>query len=164
MIGGESRQDSAGFNRLSLTEEQSQHIVHHLQAFVLRGVQQFQVLFDGGCFGRPLRQLIVRHPKSGCGVHVVDVFVVQKRARLADQRVDDVPEVDRFLVTAELARHTFLAGVAIPQLQVILMDADFHPQANVLAADGVRIVFDSHDAVGLDLDSHRRHDVETLAR
>lgn len=152
LLGGDHLHDFGRVDRLPLSEERPQHVVDQLQAFELRGVQEFQVLPDGGRFGGPLQQLIERHAKSSCRVHVVDILVVEKRARLADQRIDDMAKVDRFLVAAEQSRHAFQTGIAIPQFQMILMDANIHEQANVFAADGVGVAFHSNDTVGLDRD------------
>jgi len=65
-----------------------------------------------------------------------------------------VAKVDVFLPTAKLSRHSLEAFVAIPQLKVVLMNAYFDLQADVLAADRIGVSFHADDAVGL----HRHKD------
>ena len=66
-------------------EKTSQCLVNKIQAFVLGRIQQLEVLLDGGGLGRILKQLVVGHSESCGGVHVVGVFVIDKRTRLADE-------------------------------------------------------------------------------
>jgi len=101
-----------------------------------------------------LEQLIIGHAESRRGVHVVHIPVVDKRTRLADQRVDHVAKVDVFLVMAELPRHSLDAFVAIPQFQMVLVNAYFELQTDILAADGIGISLHADDAVGF----HRHKD------
>ena len=66
-------------------EKTSQCLVDEVQAFMLGGVQQLEVLLDGRGLSRVLEQLVVGHPESCGGIHVVRVFVIDKRTRLADE-------------------------------------------------------------------------------
>lgn len=114
---------------------------------MFRRVQDLEILLHGGRFAAPGGQLVVGHAEPGRGVHVLDVFVVHKRARLADQRVDHMAEVDRFLALAKQARHPFQAFVPVPQLQVVLFDMHLHRQADVLAAHRVGVALDPQNTV-----------------
>jgi hypothetical protein len=131
---------------------------------VLGGVQQLKVLLDGGRFGRVLEQLIIGHAKSRCGVHVIHVFVIDKRARLADERVDDVAKVDGFLVGTELSRHSLDAFVSVPELKMILVNADFKLQADILAAYRVGVTLHANDTIGAHRQRNRRACAATLRR
>lgn len=68
----------------SRAEKTSQCLVDEIETFVLSGVQQLEILLDGRGFRRIPKQLVVGHPEPRGGVHVVGVFVIDKRTRLAD--------------------------------------------------------------------------------
>jgi len=154
LLAGNDFQNVVGLDRLALGQEPSQCVIDEIKSFVLGGVQQFEVLLDRRSFRRVLEQLVIGHAKSRRRVHVVHIFVVDERSRLADQRVDHVAKVDGFLSASELSWHPFETFVLIPQLKVVLMNAYFDLQTDVLAADGVGISLHTNDAVGL----HRRKD------
>lgn len=116
-------------------QKPSQDVIHEFQSLVLGGVQDLQVLLDGGCFTGPREQLVVGHAEPGRRIQVVDVFVVGERARLADQRIDDVAKVDPLLALPEQSRQAFQALVAIPEFEMVLVDQHVHFQTDVLAAD-----------------------------
>jgi len=71
-------------DRFALRKEPSQNIIHEFQSFVLGGMQDLQVLLDRCCFTGPREQLVVGHPKPGCWIQMVDIFVVGESARFAD--------------------------------------------------------------------------------
>ncbi|MCP4896322.1 MAG: hypothetical protein GY906_05045 [bacterium] len=135
MLGGHELHDIVGLDRFSRGQEPSQGVVNQIETLVLGGMQDLQILPDGGCFGRVIQQLIVRHTESCGGIHVVHVLVVDKRSRLAGQRVDHVAKVDRFLTVAKLSGHTLKALSLIPEFEMVLVDTHFQLQADVLAAD-----------------------------
>ena len=131
---------------------------------MLGGMQDLQVLPDGGGFGRAVQQLVVGHSEPRGGIHVVHVPVVDKRSRLPDQRVDHVAEVDRFLALTELTRHVLDALIPVPEFEVILVNTHFQLQADVFAADRIRIPLDANDAVGLDRHRHGSASRSSLGR
>lgn len=114
LLAGENFQNVVGLDRLALRQKTSQRVIDEIKPFVLGRIQQLEILLDGGLLRRVPQQLIVGHAEAGRGVHVIDVLVVDKRTRLADQRVDHVAEVDVFLAVAELSRHPFAAFILIP--------------------------------------------------
>jgi hypothetical protein len=116
-----------GGDRLALGQKPPQDIVDKIKPFMLGGVQQLEILLDRGSFRRVLEKLVVGHAESHAGVHVVHVLVVDERTRLADQRVDHMAKVDRFLAKPELSRHPLDTFVAIPQFQMILVNTYFEP-------------------------------------
>ena len=128
------------------------------------GMQEFEVLLDGGCFGRATQQLVVCHAESRRGVHVIHVLIVEERARLAHQRVDHVTKVDRFLAAAELPRHTLEAFIPVPEFKMVLVNTHFQVQADVLTAYRIGISLDANDTVGLHRHRHRSASASSLGR
>ena len=149
VLAGNDFQNVVGPDRLALSQEPPECVVDEIKPFVLGGVQQLEILLDRRSFRRGLEQLIIGHAESCRGVHVVHILVVDKRTRLADQGVDHVAKVDVFLAEAELSRHPFEAFVLVPKLQMVLVNAYFELQADVLAADRVGVSLHADDAVGL---------------
>jgi hypothetical protein len=137
----------AGRDRLAFAEKPSQHVVHPIQAFVLRRIQNLQVLLHRGRFAQALDQLVVGHAEPRGGIQVIHILVVHERPGLANQRIDDVTEVDRFLAVSEQPGHPLQALVAVPQFEMILVNPYLHLQADILAAHGVRILLDAYDAI-----------------
>ena len=129
---------------------------------MLRGMQELEILLDRRSFRRGLGQLVIGHPESRRRVHVVHIFVVDERSRLADQRVDHVAKVDGFLLTAELSRHPLKAFVSIPEFKVVLMNAYFDLQADVLALDRIGVSLHADDAVRLHGHNDRSAGTATL--
>jgi hypothetical protein len=112
--GGHGLQHVGGGNRLAGGQKPPQGIVDQFQPFMLGGVQQLEILLDRGSFRRVLEQSVVGQAEARRGVHVVHVLVVDEGARLADQGVDHVAEVDGFLAAAKLPRHPLDARAPIP--------------------------------------------------
>jgi len=149
LFGSDHLQHAVGGDRLAARQEPPQHVVDKIQPFMLGGVQQLEILLDGRTLRGVLEELIVGQAEPRGGVHVVDVLVVDERAWLADQRVDHMAKVDCLLAAAELPRQAFDAFAAQPEFQMVLVNADFQAQADVLAADRVHVSFHANDAVGL---------------
>jgi hypothetical protein len=78
---------------------------------------------------------------------VIGVLVVDEGTGLANQRVDHVAKVDSFFAVAELSRQLFEAFVAVPEFKMVLVNTHFQSQADVLAADGVRVALHANHAV-----------------
>ncbi|MCS5618666.1 MAG: hypothetical protein NZ808_02310 [Myxococcota bacterium] len=164
LFGDNDCQDVFGCDRFAGGQEPPQCIIDKIKSFVLGGVQQLEILLDGGSFRRVLDQLIIGHAESRGGVHVVDILVIDKRAGLADERIDDVPKVDGFLVGTELSRHSLDAFVSVPKLKMILVNTDFEFQADILAADRVRVAFHANDTIGAHCQGNRRARTAPLRR
>jgi hypothetical protein len=128
------------------------------------GMQKFEVLLDGGGFGRVAQQLVVGHAESCGGVHVIDVPVVEERPRLPHQRVNHVAKVDRFLPAAELPWYTLQASMAVPEFKMVLVNTHFQLQADVFAAYGIRISLYMNHTVGLHRHPHRSAGASSLRR
>jgi hypothetical protein len=154
----------AGRDRFAFTEKPSQDVVDPIQAFVLGQMQNLQVLLHRGRFAHALDQLVVGHAKPRGGIQVMHILVVHKGARLANQRIDDMPKVDHFLAASEQPGDPLPALVAVPQFQMILVDPHFHLLTDILAADRVHVVLDAHDAIRIHLDRHDRKRRQSLRR
>jgi hypothetical protein len=158
------RQHVVGSNRFSFRQEPSQCVVDQVKAFVFGGMQEFEILLDGGCFGRVAQQLVVCHAESRGGVHLIHVLVVEERPRLPYKRIDYMTKVDRFLTTAELPRHTLEAFILVPEFKMVLMNTYFQIQTDVLAAYRIGISLHANDAVGLHRHRHRSASASSLGR
>jgi hypothetical protein len=78
---------------------------------------------------------------------VIGVPVVDEGARLAHQRVDHVAKVDVLFADARLPRQLFEPFVAVPEFKMVLVNAHFQFQADVLATDGVGVALHANHAV-----------------
>jgi hypothetical protein len=85
-------------------QQDSQGIVHCQFAGVGRVLQDFQVLLCAGPLIVFFAETIVSQAEPGRGKQVFAIGIVRERAWLADQRIDDVPVVDRMAVPAHQSR------------------------------------------------------------
>jgi hypothetical protein len=125
---------------------------------VFGGVENLQVLLHGGILAGGLSQAVISDTEPRGGIHVMNIFIVQKRPRRTNEPIDHVAEVDGFLAAAEQPRQPFQAPVLMPQFQMILMNVHVEFQADIRTADGVRVAFDPDYTVRLHADGDRsRH-------
>jgi len=124
---------------------------------VLGRIENLEVLLHPGLLTLAFDQLVVGHSESRRRVHVIHIFIVQKGARLANQRIDHMAKVNRFFAVSKRARHPLKTLVSVPQFKVILLNSHLHLQADILAAHGVGVPLDAQDAVWL---HGQRHDSE----
>jgi hypothetical protein len=164
LLAGNNFQNVVGLDRLALGQKPPQCVIDEIKSFMLGGIEQLEVLLDRGSFRRVLEQLVIGHAEPRRGIHVIHILVVDERAWLADQRVDHVAKVDVFLVMAELPRHSLDAFVAVPQFQMVLVNAYFELQTDILAADGIGISLHADDAVGLNRHQDRSAGATPLRR
>ena len=114
VLAGNDFQNVVRLDHLALGQVPPEWVVDEIKPFVLGGVQQLEILLDRGSFCRVLEQPVIGHAKSRRRVHVVPIFVVDKRTRLTDQGVDYVAKLDVFLAAAEL-RIGSTSGHAAPE-------------------------------------------------
>jgi hypothetical protein len=88
-----------GRERLFVSQKIAQRVVHRRLAVVSGVLQNPQVGAHGDRGSVFVAQPVVGHAKAAVGVEVLAITVVLKGARLAHQLVDDVPVIDRMLVT-----------------------------------------------------------------
>lgn len=132
---------------MAFREAPTEHIIDRVQAFVLGGMQNFQILFDRRFLVVSGHELIIGHAKVSRGIEVMDVFVIDKGPRLSHQGVDHMPKVDVLLALPEQPRQAFQTFAVIPELQVVLMDDHIQVQADVLAAHRIQVAFDPEHAI-----------------
>ena len=125
-------------------------------------MENLEVLLHPGLFALALDQLVVGHSESRRRVHVIHIFIVQKGARLANQRIDHMAKVNRFFVVSKHARHPLKTLVSAPQFKVILLNPHLHLQADILAAHGVGVPLDAQDTVWLHGQRHDSERAQTL--
>ena len=85
----------------------SQYVIYGVQALVLGGVQDFQILLDRRPFLVATRQLVIRHAEARRGIEVIYVFVIHERAGFSNQGIDHVPKVDEFFALSKQPRQAF---------------------------------------------------------
>jgi hypothetical protein len=83
----------------------SQCIGDSVLTFVSRQFQNLHVHLVGHFLHVVFSQHVPRHTKPGGGKHFLTVPIVCEGARLANQRIDDVPIIDRRLMFAHQSRH-----------------------------------------------------------
>jgi len=159
LLGGHDLENLVGSDRFAGGQEPSQGVVDKIKPFVFGGIEQLEILLDCGSFRGVVEQLIIGHAESRGGVHVVHVLVVDERTRLTDEGVDHVAKVDVFFAVTKLSGHPLDALILVPELKMVLMNADFELQADVLAAYRVRVSLHANDAVRL-----HRHRIRRACR
>ncbi len=73
-------------------------------------------------------------------------------------------KVDGFPAIAKLSRHPFEAFVPVPKFKMVLVNAYFQLQADILAVDRIGISLHANDAVGLHQHKDRSAGTATLWR
>jgi len=86
-------------------QQMTQRVGHRVLAFLGGKLQDLHVPFVGNAFRMSRPQIVPRHPKAARGKHLFAESVVGERTRLADERIDDVPIVDRCQMLADQPRH-----------------------------------------------------------
>ena len=126
-------------DRFAAGQRRPQGILHGRLAFPGRQLQKFQV-FPHGPLVRVLpAQRVVRHAEMARGEQILMVLVVGEGARLADQRVDDVPVVDGVLADARQPRHALDHDAGVPYLHLLHADHHVHLPADQAAVDRVSV-------------------------
>ena len=131
----------------------TQGVLHGGLAFPGRQLQDLQVFTDGPLVGVLATQGIVCHAKMTGGEQVLPVPVVRERARLADQRVDDVAVIDGMLAGPAQPRHALHFPARVPHLDVLDTNHHVHRLADQAAMHRVRVPLD------LDRAAHAHRDV-----
>jgi hypothetical protein len=108
-------------------------------AFPGRPLQDSQVLPRRRLLGMRAAQRVVRHAKMARGEQVLAIHVLGKRAGLADQRVDDVPVVDRMFAGPRQTRHALDKDARMPHLHLLDADHHVHLLADQAAVHRVRV-------------------------
>lgn len=111
-------------------QEHAQRIVDGVLAVVSRMVQDLQVVLDAAPFVATLAEPVVSDAEPRRREQIVAVSVVRERARLADQRIDDVPVIHRVPVAAHPPRQCVDQPVRVPDLDPVGEEPGLHPLAD----------------------------------
>jgi len=126
-------------DRLAPGQGRPQGVLHGGLAFLRRQLQDLEVLPRGPFLGMLPAERVVGHAKAARGEQVLVVLVVGEGARLADQRVDDVPVVDGVLARARQARHPLHEDVSAPHLHFLDAKHHVHLVADQTAVDRIHV-------------------------
>jgi len=96
----DGRTDRGRRDRLVPGDRQPQRVLHGVLAVVGRQLQDIQVFAGGDTTAVIAEQLVVSHAEVTRGEHVRVILVVLQGARLANQRVNHMPVVDRVFAVA----------------------------------------------------------------
>jgi hypothetical protein len=144
-IGGQCR---------AARQQHAQGVVDGRLAVVGRMMQNFQI-FPGTV---PLvaagAEAVVGHAEPRRREQIVAVGIVRERARLADQRVNDVPVIDGVSVSAHQPRPRFHAPVRKPHLDAVGIEPRFRPLADQPAVHRVRVAVNVNQAAAVDATAH----------
>lgn len=95
----------------------------------------------------PLAQLVVGPAKLNRREHVLDVAVIAKRPRLANQRINHMPIVEQHLAFAKLSWHPFHALTPVPQFDLVLLNPRLDLQTDQFAVNRVSVLSNVKQAV-----------------
>ena len=112
--------------------------------------EQAQVLLGTGPRAVFLDQSVERQAEPGGREQVLAVPVVRERARLAHQRVDDVPVMDRVPVPTDQPRERVHEPVRVPHLDTVGEQPGLDRLADQPAVDRVRVAVDVDQAARID--------------
>jgi hypothetical protein len=108
-----------------------------------------------------LLQPVVGHAKAAVGEQVFAITVVVKGARLAHQLVDDVPVVDRMLVTPHQPRHRVHLRSRVPDFHTLGIEPGFDFLADQTAVHGVGVAVNVDQAARVH--AHRQPQATVLS-
>ena len=112
-------------------------------------LQDFQVRLRAGPFVVFLAETIVSQAEPGRGKQVFAIGIVRECARLADERVDDVPVVDRMAVPAHQSRQRIHLPIRKPNLDPVGEEPGFDLLANQPTVDRVGIAVNVNQTAGV---------------
>ena len=145
-MGTCQRDHGLGRERLILSQQTPQGVIHRRFAVAGGMLQDLQV-GAAGRLGRVLvPQSVIGHPKAAVGEQILTIAVVLKRARLADQLVDDVSIIDRVLVAPHQPRQRVDVNARIPEFHAVGVQAGFDFQADQAAVDRVGVAVNMDQA------------------
>ncbi len=158
------RDDGLGRQRLVPEQELSQGIIH--RRLVLAGglLEDPQIRARAHRRRVFLAQPIVGQPETAVGKQVLAIPIVFESAGLTDQSIDDVPIVDRVLITTHQAGQRVHLTARMPDLDAVRIEPGFHLLADQAAVDGVHVAMDADQAPWVDTHFHAQATVQALFR
>ena len=117
-------------------------------------MQDLQIVLGAAAFVAAFAEPVVSDAEPRRREQVVAIGVVGERARLAHQRIDDMPIVHRVLVATDQARQRIDVPIGVPDLNAIGEQLGFHLFTDEAAVHRVRVAMDVDQAAGIDPASH----------
>jgi hypothetical protein len=113
-------------------------------------VQDLQVVFGAGPLVAAVAELVVGQAESRRRKQIVAVGVLCERARLADQRVDDVPIVHRVAIATYQPRQRVNVLVRVPDLDAVGKEPCFDLLVDQPAVHRIDVAVNVNQAAGVD--------------
>jgi len=117
-------------------------------------VQDLQVVLGPAPFVPPLAEPVIGQAESRRRKQIVAVRVVRERARLADQRVDEVAIVHGVLVATHQPRQRVDVRVRIPDLNPVGEQPRLDPLADEPTVHRIGVALDVDQTAGVDATGH----------
>ena len=116
-------------------------------------VQDLQVVLGADPFVA-LAEPVVSQAKASRREQIVAVRILCERARLADQRVDDVPIVHRVAIATHQTRQRVDVLVRVPDLDAVGEEPRFDPFLDEPAVYRIRVAVNVNQTAGVDAAPH----------
>jgi hypothetical protein len=117
-------------------------------------MEHLQILAGAMAFVAAGAEPVVGHAEPRRREQIVAVGIVRERARLADQRVDDVPVVDGVPVAAHQPRPRFHAPVREPHFDAVRIEPRLDLLADQPTVHRVRVAVNVNQAAAIDAARH----------
>ncbi len=133
------RDHCRGRERLLLSQQAPQRVIHRRLAVAGGMLENSQVFTRGDPRRVPLAQPIIGHPKAAVGEQILAVAVVLEGAGLTYQLIDDMPIADRVLVASRQSRQRVDLHSRVPQLHAVGVQPGFDFLAHQAAVNRVGV-------------------------
>jgi hypothetical protein len=148
------RDHGVGGQGCATRQHHAQSVVDGDLAGVGRMVQDLQVVLGTGPLVAALTEPVVGQAEACRWEQVVAVRVLCERARLADQRVDDVPIVHRVLVATHQSRQRVNEVVRVPDLDAIGKQSRLDLLPDHAAVHRIHVAMNVHQTAGVHAAGH----------
>ncbi len=125
--------------RLLAVDQHPQRVLHGGLALPRRQMQDLQI-FPVGTRRQRFVELVISHAEAAAGEQRFPVAVVGQGSRLAHQRVDHMTIVDVLLAAPTQTRQRLNQLLAVPDFQVVQVDAHLDPFADQTAMHRIDVV------------------------
>jgi hypothetical protein len=140
LLDGES--DRLRGDGRALGDGQTQRLLYRVLAITGRQLQNLQVLADALTRTVIAAEPIVGDAEVARREHVLSILVVLECTRLAHQRIDHVPVIDRVLAAARQPGHPLDFAPPVPDLDRVRVDHHVDPVPHQPAGNRIRVPLD----------------------
>lgn len=158
------RNHGVGRERLLLSQQVPQRVIHGRFAVAGRMLQKPQVLARGDPRSVLVPQPVIGQAKAAVGEQVLAIAVVFEGTWLPHQLVDDVPIVDRVLVASHQPRQCVDVNSCVPEFHPIGREPGFDFLADQPAVDRVGIAVNVDQAPRVHTHRHPQTTILPLHR